>query len=182
MGKVIAFPTRPTQINPKKGSKKSGGSKRPPGGGENTVQNVVDVTNMLREQGAQDRRSAERVLLGDMISSHVVLPKFGLVQVTVKDVDEGGLAFEMGGYMGSYKQGEQVEMRFYLNGQTYFRVDVEVAYSGFDEGTGVARHGARFVKDSLNQEALHHFVQFLRNVSVSLRTDRGERIVSNLTS
>lgn len=148
----------------------------------NQPQNVVDLTTLIREQGAADRRKVQRVVLGHLIASHVVLPNLGLVQVTIRDVDETGLAFEMESFLGRFTKGDQVELRFYLNGQTYFRVHVEVAYSSIDEQTGQSRHGSRYTEESLNQEALLHFIQFLRTVSVSLQTDRGERVVSNLTS
>jgi hypothetical protein len=147
-----------------------------------TSEKVVDVTHLLGEQGAQDRRKAQRVVLSHLIASHVVLPHFGLAQVAIRDIDEGGLAFEMDSFFGAFQKGDELEMRFYLNGQTYFRVGIVVAYSAMDEEFGVSRHGAKFLPDSLNQEALKHFIQFLRTVSVSLKTDRGERVVSNLTS
>jgi len=143
---------------------------------------IVDITNILREHGARDRRRAQRVVLGHLVSSHVVLPKFGLAQVAIRDIDKGGLAFEMDSFLGAFQKGDQLEMRFYLNGQTYFKINIVVAYSALDEELGVSRHGARFIAESLNQEALQHFIQFLRTVSVSLQTDRGERVVSNLTS
>lgn len=181
MGKVLAFPNKITQIvDSDRGN--SPVTLESQEGEWSSAQKVVDVTDLLREQGAQDRRKAQRVVLGQLIASHVVLPQFGLAEVVLRDVDEGGLAFEMESHLGCFKKGDQLEMRFYLNGQTYFRVDVVVAYSAQDDEMGISRHGSRFVLDSLNQEALYHFVQFLRTVSVSLKTDRGERVVSNLTS
>jgi len=143
---------------------------------------VVDVTHILREQGVHDRRKAQRVVFGHLIASHIVLPNFGLAQVAIRDIDEGGLAFEMDSFLGCFQKGDQLEMRFYLNGQTYFRVNVIVAYSSQDNELGLSRHGVKFTPDGLNQDALHHFIQFLRTVSVSLKTDRGERVVSNLIS
>ena len=150
--------------------------------GLDNLGNVVDLNGLIQERGASDRRKAQRVVLGQLIASHAVLPGLGLVQVAVRDIDEAGMAFEMESFLGHFSKGDLVEMRFYLNGQTYFRVEVQVAYSSVEESTGIARHGARFTQQSLNQEALFHFVQFLRSVSVSLRTDRGERVVSNLIS
>jgi hypothetical protein len=181
MGKVVPFPKNAIKLD---SASKSLESQFDPSLNESEVEadKVVDVTNLLREQGAQDRRKAKRVVLGHLMASHVVLPQIGLAQVVIRDIDEGGLAFEMDSFLGAFQKGDELEMRFYLNGQTYFRVNVIVAYSAIDEEHGVSRHGVKFLPDSLNQEALHHFIQFLRTVSVSLKTDRGERVVSNLTS
>jgi hypothetical protein len=46
----------------------------------------------------------------------------------------------------------------------------------------VSRHGCGFVKDTVNEEALYHFVRFIETVSASLRTDAGDVMVSNLSS
>lgn len=176
MAKVIEFPNRVLNFNQNTSHDQVNSVESQP------PQNLVDLTTIIREQGAADRRKVQRAVLGHLIASHVVLPNLGLVQVTIRDVDETGLAFEMESFLGRFTKGDQVELRFYLNGQTYFRVHVEVAYSSIDEQSGQARHGSRYTEESLNQEALLHFIQFLRAVSVSLQTDRGERVVSNLTS
>lgn len=176
VAKVIDFPKRVLNFTHNKSNELNSTEETQPS------QNLVDLTSFIKEQGAADRRKVQRVVLGHLIASHVVLPNLGLVQVTIRDVDETGLAFEMESFLGRFSKGDQVELRFYLNGQTYFRVHVEVAYSSIDEQSGQARHGSRYTEESLNQEALLHFIQFLRSVSVSLQTDRGERVVSNLTS
>jgi|GEM_PF-1092720 len=145
-------------------------------------ENVIDVTNKLREQGAQDRRKAQRVMFEHLIASYVVIPNSGLVQVQIINIDEGGLAFEMDLYQGVFDKDEAIDMRFYLNGQTYFPLKLNVMYGVTDKAMGVFRAGAQFAQDTLNQEALYYFVQFLKTVAVNLKTDKGDRIVSNLSS
>jgi hypothetical protein len=181
MGKVIEFPKNKTSNKLKTlGEVESLKCQIPTE--SNETQNIIDVTHILRERGALDRRKAQRVVFGHLIASYVVLPNLGLAQVVIRDIDEGGLAFEMDSFFGCFQKGDQVELRFYLNGQSYFRVNVIVAYSAQDNDYGVSRHGVQLIPDSLNQEALHHFIQFLKTVSILLKTDRGERVVSNLTS
>jgi len=45
---------------------------------------------------------------------------------------------------------------------------------------GVTRHGVNFVKGTVNDQALFHFVKFIETVSASLQTDHGDVMVSNL--
>jgi hypothetical protein len=182
MAKIISFPIRVLPQN----LKQNEGELNLEGVSQNdnfeAMKNLVHLKEVLQEQMVEDRRKVQRVLLGDLIASHVVLPSKGLARVSIRDIDEGGLAFEMESSLGCFDKGDSLEMRFYLNGETYFRFYLVVAYSAVDEEKEVSRHGTYFDSESLNQEALYYFVQFLKAVSVSLKTDQGERIVSNLTS
>ena len=71
-------------------------------------------------------------------------------------------------------------MRVYLNHKTYFGFLVKVRSFRLVKEEAVYRHGASFVKNSFNQEAIGHFVRFIESVSASLKTDHGDVIVSNL--
>lgn len=144
--------------------------------------NIISAEKRFAKHPVQERRQAERVILTQFISAHVVVPGEGLVPVVVRDLDDGGLSFELDRFWGCFQRGDLVQLRFYLNGQTYFAVTLEIAYSSLDQELGLARHGGKFAPDSLNREALYYFVQFLKTVAVSLKTDRGERVVSHLTS
>jgi hypothetical protein len=64
---------------------------------------------------------------------------------------------------------------------TYFPFTVKVANVRVIEDEDSLRHGVIFQKESLNSEALTHFVRFLESVSASLQTDRGDIIASSLT-
>lgn len=143
---------------------------------------VVDVTQRIQERQSEDRRQVKRVVLNEFISAHVYVNGRGLLKITLKDVNENGLAFEIEEKQGQFMRGEDLEVRFYLNYETYFKFNVQVAHAKFVEDEGVYRHGCQFVGDSLNNVALHHFTQFLQSISASLRTDRGDRIVSNIYS
>ncbi|MCS6837718.1 MAG: hypothetical protein NZ480_02630 [Bdellovibrionaceae bacterium] len=144
--------------------------------------NVIMVADRFLKSPQQERRQAKRVILSHFVSCHALLPGSGLIPVMVRDVDDQGLSFEMDAFWGAFQRHEHVELRFYLDGNTYFQVIVEIAYSNLDRSQGWARHGGRFVSDSFNREAVYHFIQFLKTVAVSLRTDKGERVVSHLIS
>ncbi|MBK7890387.1 MAG: hypothetical protein IPJ84_05900 [Bdellovibrionales bacterium] len=44
----------------------------------------------------------------------------------------------------------------------------------------MSRHGCTFQRETVNSEALSHFVKFIETVSASLRTDHGDVMVSNV--
>lgn len=143
---------------------------------------VFDVTQRIQDRQAEDRRRVKRVVLNEFISAHVYVSGRGLVKITIKDIHEGGLAFDIDERQGQFTRGETLEIRFYLNHETYFKFNVQVAHSKPVENEAVFRHGTQFVGESLNNVALHHFTQFLQTISASLRTDTGDRIVSNIYS
>lgn len=161
---------------------------RGPKNTENSVENsesdgqVVDVTQRIQERQAEDRRRVKRVVLNEFISAHVYVQGRGLLKIALKDINEGGLAFEIDQKQGEFTRGETLEVRFYLNHETYFKFMVQVAHATPVENEGVFRHGCRFVGDSINNVALHHFIAFLQNIAASLRTDKGDRIITNLYS
>lgn len=143
---------------------------------------VLDLTDRIMAGQSHDRREVKRVVLNDFISAHVYVPGRGLLRVVLKDIHDKGLAFEVDAREGQFARGEFLEMRFYMNHQTYFKFNVEVVHARANEDDGTERHGCVFVKDTLNDVALHHFIGFLQNIAASLKTDKGERIVSNIYS
>lgn len=143
---------------------------------------VFDVTQRIQDRQAEDRRRVKRVVMNEFISAHVNVNGRGLVKIAIKDIHDGGLAFDIDERQGQFTRGETLEVRFYLNHETYFKFNVQVAHSSFVENEGVYRHGTAFIGESLNNVALHHFTQFMQTISASLRTDTGDRIVSNIYS
>lgn len=143
---------------------------------------VFDVTQRIQDRQAEDRRQVKRVVLNEFISAHVYVNGRGLVKITLKDVNEGGLAFDIDERHGQFARTETLEVRFYLNHETYFKFNVQVAHATTLDNEGVHRHGCRFIGESLNNVALQHFMAFLQNISASLRTDTGDRVVSGIYS
>jgi hypothetical protein len=143
---------------------------------------VLDMTTRRQEMLTHERRKVRRTILSEFIGAFIVIPGQGLQRVSIYDISEDGLAFDLDSEFGSFKAGEEVAMRVYLNNQTYFPFIATVANTREVPEEGVSRHGCGFVKGTMNDEALYHFVRFIETVSASLKTDGGDVMVSNLTS
>ena len=89
-------------------------------GGSHEVENLVDMTERRQEALKQDRRQVKRTILTEFISMHAVVPEAGLLKVTLYDLNQRGLSFDLEDKRGQFKLGEEVAMRVYLNQQTYF--------------------------------------------------------------
>ena len=142
--------------------------------------NLIDMTERRQEILSEERRRVKRTILTEFISAYIVVPKRGLQNVSLYDISEHGLAFDLELDSGSFKVNEEIAMRVYLNHQTYFPFIVKVANSRSLELEGVNRLGVNFVKNTVNDVALGHFVNFIETVSASLKNDSGDVLVTNL--
>lgn len=143
---------------------------------------IVDIAEKRAAIQKEDRRNVKRTILTEFIAVHTVLPGLGLLKVTLYDINENGVAFDMEDARGHFSAGEEVAMRVYLNHQTYFPFVVKIKHVNHVDDEGVHRHGTEFVKGSINDVALHHFVKFIENVSAGLKHDNGDVLVSNINS
>lgn len=143
---------------------------------------IINISELRSEVLKQERRTVKRTILTEFIAVHLVLPDRGLVKVMVHDINENGLSFDLESQFGKFNQGEEVAMRVYLNHMTYFPFVVTVKRQAGLPEEDVIRHGAEFVKGTINDEALHHFVKFIENVSASLKQDRGDVLVTKINS
>lgn len=144
---------------------------------------VVDMTERRNEILNAERRRVKRTILTEFVGAFVVVPQRGLVRVSLYDISENGLSFDMAQVAGRLKEGDEVAMRVYLNQQTYFGFFAQViTVRDFSEVSeeGLTRTGVHFVAGTINEQALHHFVKFIETVSASLRKDSGDVLVSNL--
>ncbi len=141
---------------------------------------VLDMVERRNEMLTQERRKVRRTMLSEFIGAHVVIPDRGLQKVVIYDISDDGIAFDVGASDGTFAIGDEVVVRVYLNQQTYFPFVVRVANARAIPEEGINRHGGLFLKGSVNDVALHHFVRFVETVSASLRTDRGDVMVSGL--
>lgn len=141
---------------------------------------VVDMTERRNEILTQERRVVRRTILSEFIGAFLIVPNRGLFKVSIYDISENGIAFDLLPDSGSLVAGEEIAMRVYLNQQTYFPFVVNIVNVRHIEEEGVVRHGANFMKGTVNDVALHHFVKFIETVSASLQTDHGDVMVSNL--
>lgn len=167
---VINFKARAKKNQKHKGGKGAKASTAP----------VVDMTERRQEIIGQERRKVKRTILTEFIGAMAVVPQKGLQKLSLYDVSDEGLAFDVEFDEGQFKTGEEVAMRVYMNSTTYFPFVVKVLNVRAIPEEGVVRHGVSFVKGTINDVALHHFVRFIENVSAALRSDSGDILVSNL--
>jgi hypothetical protein len=139
---------------------------------------VIDMTERRQEIIMDERRRMKRTILSSFIGAFCVVPRKGLVKVTLYDIAEAGLSFDMETSHGQFPIGEEVAMRVYLSQDSYFHFTAKVQNVRTVEGEDCYRHGGIFVKGSINDLALHHFVKFIENVSPSLQQDRGDHMAT----
>lgn len=141
---------------------------------------VVDMTERRNEILRQERRHVKRTILTEFIGSFAVVPQKGLMRVSIYDVSDNGLAFDMQTEQGRFREGEEVALRVYLNHTSYFPFTVKIKNVRSFKDEGLYRHGSDLIKESLNAEAWRFFVKFIESVSASLQSDEGDILVSNL--
>lgn len=141
---------------------------------------IQDISELRKKIIADERRQVKRTILTEFIGTHIVLPGLGLKKVALYDISTHGVSFDLEKKLGQFLAGEQISMRIYLNQGAYFPFTLQISNSRFDEEESVYRHGANFVKGTVNEEALFHFVRFLETVSTSLKKDEGDILVSNI--
>lgn len=139
---------------------------------------VESITEIREEMISEERRRVKRTLLTEFVGASVVIPGSGLVKVSLNDISRGGLAFDVQEKYGQLTLGDKVAVRVYLNHTTYFPLSVTVTNSRFVKEDGVYRHGTEFLKGTVNEEAVHHFIRFMETVSTSLRADLGDLMLS----
>lgn len=141
---------------------------------------VLDMTERRQEMLTHERRQVKRTILSEFVGAFVVVPERGLQKVAIYDISESGIAFDLDADAGKLEMGEEVAMRVYLNQHTYFPFIVKIANVRILQEEGITRHGGGFLKGTVNDEALFHFVKFIETISASLHTDHGDVMVSNL--
>jgi len=141
---------------------------------------VVDMTERREAILSSERRQVKRTILSEFVAAFILLPEQGLQKVSIYDISADGVAFDLDLSNGGFKEGDEVAMRVYLNQFTYFPFVVSVANARAVPAEGVTRHGCGFLKATVNEDALRHFVSFIETVSASLRTDHGDVMVSGL--
>ncbi len=166
--KVLAFPKRNKQAALNQNSEAKNAAA------------VLDMTARRNEILTQERRQVKRTILTEFIGAFVVVPEKGLQKVAIYDISDNGIAFDVDLSLGQFTNGEEVAVRVYMNQQTYFPFIVKIQNVRQISEEGVHRHGGHFLKGTVNDKALFHFVKFIENISASLEKDTGDVMVSNL--
>ena len=143
---------------------------------------VVDMTERREAILSSERRQVKRTILSEFIAAFILVPEKGLQKVSIYDISADGIGFDLDLSSGNLQEGEEVAMRVYLNQFTYFPFVVQISNVRVIPNEGVTRHGCGFMKATVNEAALRHFVSFIETVSASLRTDHGDVMVSGLGS
>ncbi|HRO68448.1 MAG TPA: PilZ domain-containing protein [Pseudobdellovibrionaceae bacterium] len=167
MGKLIDLTSR---LNHRKNTGKGKGHQ---------VAEVLDLVEPRQAILKDERRDLRRTILTEFVGAFVVVPERGLLRVSLYDISEDGLAFETETGQGAFHKDERVAMRIYLNHKTYFEFVVQVKWLENFTDAGFIRHGAKFVKNTVNDVALAHFVKFIEAVSVNLQADEGDLQISS---
>lgn len=141
---------------------------------------VIDMTEKRNEIISQERRQVKRTILSEFVGAFAVVPRKGLLKVNLFDISDNGMAFDVDMAAGHFAVGEEIAMRVYLNQQTYFPFVIKVQNIRGIGDENVFRHGANFMKETINEEALFHFVKFIETVSASLQSDAGDIQVSTI--
>ena len=141
---------------------------------------LIDMTERRQQILREERRRVRRTILTEFISAYVVIPRRGLQNVSLYDISKDGLAFDLEADSGFFKVNEELAMRVYLNHQTYFPFFVKITHFRLVSPENLSRIGTNFVKDTINDVALKHFVNFIETVSANLKSDSGDVLVTGL--
>ncbi len=141
---------------------------------------ILDMTERRSEIISEERRRVKRTILSEFVGALVVIPGVGLHKCAIYDISDSGIAIDLDSDLGHFHENEEVAVRVYLNQQTYFPFTIKIQNYRSISDENVYRHGCSFVKGTINDQALHHFVKFIETVSASLQTDKGDIMVSNL--
>lgn len=166
MGKLIDITSR---LNHENNSKKVKSG---------TAAMVMDMVEARQEILSSERRELKRTILTEFVGAFVVIPGRGLMRVSLYDISDNGLSFELDCNEGHFEEDERLALRLYLNHKTFFEFVVEAKWSEDFSEHGFNRQGCQFVKNTVNDEALKHFVKFIEAVSVNLKADDGDLLVS----
>ena len=128
---------------------------------------VVDMTERRQEIIQSERRQVKRTILTEFVGACIVVPNRGLMKVTLYDISDNGIAFDLDLEDGTFVAGEEIAVRVYLNHKTYFPFIVKVQNARILEEESLVRFGANFVIGTVNDKALHHFVKFIENEKIS---------------
>ena len=141
---------------------------------------VIDMSERRREEIDAERRLVTRTVLSHIVGVIAVIPNQGLQPVSLYDVSEGGLSFDMRMEAGSFSVGETVTMRMYLSHDTYFAFAVKIANIRSLEGEGVNRHGVVLDTTHAAYKTMSYFTRFLEQVSQVAKKDEGERVLGRI--
>lgn len=148
---------------------------------EPTESPVIDFTESKQKMLFHERRQVKRTILTEFISAMVVLPEKGLMKVSIHDISDEGISFDVDETNGQFKIGEEISLRVYINQKAYFPIQVNIKHVTAIPDEGQLRHGSVFLKNADNNVALQHFVKFVESASHGLKNDSGDLIAHRIS-
>jgi hypothetical protein len=142
---------------------------------------VINFTESKQKMLFHERRQVKRTILTEYISSMVVVPEKGLMKVSIHDISEEGISFDVEEAQGQFKIGEEISLRVYINQKAYFPIQVNIKHVTAIPDEGQLRHGTVFLKNADNNVALQHFVKFVESASFGLKNDSGDLMVPRIS-
>jgi hypothetical protein len=147
---------------------------------EKSVKKVIQLDEIRKEKSDAEKRAVTRTVLSQFLGVFVVLPSKGLQPISLYDVSEAGLSFDIPLEAGAYNISETATMRIYLSHDTYFSFHVKIANKRSSDAEGATRHGAVFRKDDESFKTLFYFTKFLENVSQVAKKDTGDLLLGRI--
>ena len=161
-----------SRLKPKKGTSSSKNSRA-------KAAPLVDITSTRQEQIQRERRQKRRIVLEEFLGAYIVVPEKGLQKVSLYDLSENGLAFDIGLEMGSYKKGENVAFRIYISKTSYIPFSLNIRNVRGIAEEGVYRHGASIFDQQQNKNAFEAFFRFVESASHSLKKDNCDLVINS---
>lgn len=127
-----------------------------------------------KKQDSERRRSLRRPIL-ETFSCFVVLPEHGFFKLTVHDLSENGIGFDLDAegapqFKSSAQVGDELELRFHINQSLFISLLIQIRR--IDDSTGVRRVGAEFIrKNDPEFKAYLAFIELLDRILDSLQID-----------
>jgi hypothetical protein len=115
--------------------------------------------------GSKEKRRSPRRPVLDTFSVFVVVPSKGMHRLPVHDLSEHGMGFDLDTEGENFadhplKQGDRLEVHFYLNQSLYLPLNVELVR--LQEAKGVRQVGAQFTESGAKgHQAYLAFLQML---------------------
>lgn len=134
---------------------------------------VLELGARRREILTQERRRNRRTILSNFLGAYIVVPEKGLKEVTLYDISEGGVAFDLEKSEGSFRVTEELAMRVYISKEIYVPITVKVKNVREIADEEVYRHGTIF-EATQGDGVLEHFVRFILAMSQNLSRDPGD--------
>jgi hypothetical protein len=135
---------------------------------------LVEFGARKKEMMTQERRKNRRTILSNFLGAFVILPEKGLKEVTLYDLSEGGVGFDLEATSGAFRIDEELAMRVYISKEIYVPFQVRVKNVREVKAENIFRHGTVLTSMGQGDEVMKSFVKFVESLSAHFKTDKGD--------